>query len=797
MVARSIKCVLPGVLVCSALFAACGGSHGGAAAPTPSGEGGTTKPVGTGDEYMAPPGPPLIDGVPNLPVLQHVKANVHGTSAEITFDPFPGAKDYRVYVKPADKSTVRLASDGSLDGYENAMYRCAGGQAAPGVWVDFDPGPPTEGQSDGVPNWISVSTTVESNSAKGQHDVHGYTRTAADSTLGQVFLDQVDGTVPIYALGDPDPLSDNYAYGARVTQTRAKIYTADRGQYVASGFRDDGVAFYAPPTDSSKACGSDKPVPVYQKDFSDSGSLAHVFYAEGPEADARGKGTPVFYVCPNKLDKSKPLMRVYYTLASPGGNFGNFDQSGHDELVVGEERFERARCQGSTFGPCATASQSRWGVHWSNITGPVSLVVEALDAGCPFQGLLGHTSLQSLLVDSGDNNGDSTLMSDRVFTFDELRAAAPHGEVFLNGQWDAASKPHAIARALVDVSPQTRPQMEFQSDFAGNPEDFTELFESDGTTPKCGLTQELVKQANSNDPQCDGAHQFTSPTYQVLLQSVQNERYSVGIVNGELWTGYSGGKFRITPQGKTATFSDTTYLHAAMEVSSFTTGRRYPQIMISTQDMMTAQFLLDRTNDQKNTNIQPVIVMNPFDSGVGRHIVEIELCNTRPWQVNNHCPWFLLEAQDRTDKSKLGKWSPHPDPLDRFQDDKGVRYDLYVNTKKAYLFLDSQPYGCVDIEHRTTTDFGGATIDPQPAPPQPGPVNVTFGDVLYHAGAEAGYFQIYSPYHLKHLMYETTRHFDYIAYNSGEPAPGWDEKAIPCVTQMHNGGGAGTQTPEQ
>jgi hypothetical protein len=255
--------------------------------------------------------------------------------------------------------------------------------------------------------------------------------------------------------------------------------------------------------------------------------------------------------------------------------------------------------------------------------------------------------------------------------------------------------------------------------------------------------------------------------------------------------------------------SDTKYLHAAMEVSSFSTGRRYPQIMISTQDVVTSQWLLDRSPDgngtqlpgegtapDSNPNIQPVLVLNPIDAGIGRHILEVELCNQRPWEVNDHCPWFLLEEQDPT-ASGLGSWAPRPDLFDRFQDDRSVRYDIFVSTQKVYVYLDTLPYGCVDLTNRTSKDAAGNAINPTPVPLPAGPVSLVYGDVNYHEGAEIGYFQAYSPFHLNHEVYETTRNFDYIGYSSNVGAPPWNENIQPCVTQMHQGDDSGTQTPEQ
>lgn len=61
-----------------------------------------------------------------------------------------------------------------------------------------------------------------------------------------------------------------------------------------------------------------------------------------------------------------PLYRVSY----PDGCFDR-----PEVLTVGQADFEVARHEGT---PSVNA------FHWSGITGPTTLVVEALDQGCPF-----------------------------------------------------------------------------------------------------------------------------------------------------------------------------------------------------------------------------------------------------------------------------------------------------------------------------------------------------------------------------------------------------------------------------
>jgi hypothetical protein len=783
LIRLSSLAVAAGVVACG-----CGSKSSGS--ETRSSSEGVKPDAGTAPVTMAPaptmPGGalPPNTGLPDLPLMTHVQALVQGNSASITFDPVSGAKDYRVYLLP-QTSDVRLNADGSLAGVTNAVYRCAGLRAAPTIWVDEDQGPP----SNPIPNWVAVNSLVD------KEDVQGFRRALANATIGYGFEDPVPGTVAIYGVGDPSASADNYGYGIREMQTRTKMYVQDNTTYLAKGWRDDGVVFYALSSASSTACGTGAPVAIYTKNYTDDIGTSTVYYAAGPESMSRGTSSLAFYLCPTQATGSQPIMRAYNEINSPGGTLGK--PEGHDELAVGSERFARARCQGSNFDVCASSPQSLWQVHWANIQGPTQLVVEALDAGCPLQGLFGATSTPATKVNGDDNGGDNSLLNDPIFTLAQLQSKAANGEVFLNGTFDGSPTPHPIARALVTVSPQTRPTMDFSSNFAGPPEQFAESFDGNGD-PNCGYTPTLMNWADDTDT-CDGAHLFTSPTYNVLFFDVQDQRYSVGQTEGELWTGFSArvaGKFRISPKGATATMSASTFLHAAMEVTSFSTGRRYPQIMISEQDFVTSQWLLERGGDQLDTHIGSTMILQPIDSGLGRPVAELELCSQRGWQVNDQCPWFLLEKNDPPNVNDTGINNPHPDLFDRLQDDRSTRWDLYTSTSRAYIFIDSLPYACVDFTDRKATTSDGKAIAPTPVPPKAGTVTVSFGDVQYHAGAESDAFTIYSPFHLEHELFESTRHYDYIGFKSNEPAPAWDEGRFPCITQMYSGGTTGTQTPE-
>jgi hypothetical protein len=86
------------------------------------------------------------------------------------------------------------------------------------------------------------------------------------------------------------------------------------------------------------------------------------------------------------------------------------------------------------------------------------------------------------------------------------------------------------------------------------------------------------------------------------------------------------GKFRMTPPEK-ATISADTFLHVTMEVSSFTTARRYPQIIISDQHVPV----------QHNLALGNALLIHPY--GDWPNLFEVQVCDHRDWDVNLHCSY--------------------------------------------------------------------------------------------------------------------------------------------------------------
>jgi len=121
-------------------------------------------------------------------------------------------------------------------------------------------------------------------------------------------------------------------------------------------------------------------------------------------------------------------------------------------------------------------------------------------------------------------------------------------------------------------------------------------------------------------------------------------------------------------------------------------------------------------------------------------------------------------------------------PFEHAGMDRMTRFDAFISTQRLYVFMDGAPAGCT--QYPTGWNM------------QPGPVTVTFGDVLYHElapDAVCGGPRLFQFGH-EHQCTETTRHFDDLGFKSGVPAPAtgpaavlgaaftWDETRLPCAS---------------
>jgi hypothetical protein len=574
------------------------------------------------------------------------------------------------------------------------------------------------GVRNSAPVAVDGATQIQSGAVRTQVDnqsVGGYTRTLDDATLGYVSAVPGDGLVPVYALGDSSPAADNSCFFMRWQESRVKQYVtsdADRNTLLGQAFRDDGIAFYVP---SAAASGT-------QTVYTSLDGGTRYYFTDGPEAAMRKNATQAFSVFSNSADNLTPLMRVYYQ-----NGCGN----SHDELVAGKARFDRARNQGD--------SSPMNDLHWSGISGDTTLVVEALADGCPnLPGLLAPISQPA-----GMNDFGSPLPE--WLSLEDAQKLSPSGELYINGQYDQANQPRPIARSFVKVKPAAAPDLDWFQGF--DTPDSVGTF----TDTPCG-----------NPAGCYMEYREQTDYADIDFISMDTNRHTMKSVLGELWLMYDDvandtpGKFRLTPN-TTASMADDTYVYATMDVNAFTTARRYPQIIISDQKAPVQWNLVNGKS----------IVIQTF--GDWPYVYEVEVCDHRTWDVNNQCPAVdLYHYYQPGSTDQVQSLAPNAEVGERAGWDSDTHFEVWVSSKRAYLYLDGDPYGCVDLP-------SGA--------PSAGDVTVTFGDTLYHSGVDAlDWFS----YMKSNFQYDTRRHFDNLGFKSGVPAPTWDESRLPCQSAFQN-----------
>lgn len=646
--------------------------HGGSSTGGSGGGGGAVDPTCNGDV-----GSPLpkVDRA-----LEGVRAVVRGKGVSVTFEPIAGARDYRIYELPAAADVV---SAGGETHVTNAVYRCAGDREAPYIELD--------GQ--GPQGWVKSAT---------QGDVLGFSRDASTITLGHVYAVEGSGRKPVYALGSPAPDADGQCYEERWGATRLTEYVVDparRAALLAMGFRDDGVAFHVPE--------SGAPTTVHTWEESTDGP--RLYFSDAAELAARAGATPAFSVLDAPAEGTVPLQRVFYDVGCG---------TSHDVLAAGQGRFERVLTQGN---------QPVWELQWPSLSAGAVLVIEALDAGCPFQGHLSPTARPAL-------GGAQPFV-----TIEGVRAGAPHGEVFINGQHDPASAPRAIARSYLCVEPGA----------AESGWDYLATFDGE-----LGPITEVDKNTYGG-----WDLYLSSAELDISFHSIEPDAWAIGAVRGELWAAYAdwasdtNGKVRITPKKK-AEIAAGDYLHASMEVDLWATGRRYPQLWVSSHPAPVQDTMLQGTT------------LNLQTFGGWPTALELQLCDHQKWDVNAQCPSFAYEKEPFDDDP----WPPQPTVGEHAAVGRKGRLDLYVSTTRAYVFLDGAPYGCAALP-------AGAF--------SAGEVSVTYGDVLYHSGVDEPVVgSDYYVFHRDHMLTETRRHFDNLGFRSHVPAPSWDESRFPCTAEL-------------
>jgi hypothetical protein len=670
------------------------------------------------DGYMCTAGGCVRPGdLPTLPPVTGIKLTVRGDTALVDFDAMAGALDYRIYPYP-NKDDVLVGAAGEQT-IKNAIYRCAGDM-------------PLGRREDDVAGGFDLSLAMDQSAPN--ISLAGYRRTLADAVLGYVFLTPASDRLPVYRLADPNetggffnadylpPINNDYSAAEYV------VGDAERDRLVAAGMRDDGIAFYV------SVNGTRTIDRKWYADTWESGPVVY-FTDDGAEAAARAGDDPAsvrdfgqrFNVLATQEPDSVPLTRVLYGYAHT-----------FDVLAAGDANFQRILHQGNL--PIRSLA-------WSGLTERTTLVVEALDAGCPFPG--GYVGYMHADGDIAGGHYPS-------ITMDEGRLA-DSGELFINGQHDPASRPKPIARSFVDVTPAPPPQMDF--------------FESFSPATPWDQPPEVATDTNN------GYHLYRNDKWAIDFGGAL-PNHSLGPILGQFHIGCvdwgSSCGYEIIPRGVTTTLQAGKYLHVRMTVDMPSTFRRYPGIMITTTPFLDADpskyhvYDIPVTSrlgplDAEGTGTESTILVHPLIWDL-----QLQFCDQRGWGVGDQCKKANTKGR-RTHWDNNGQpWLPAPVIGQVAGEDRPVQIDVYASTDKIYLFQDDQPAGCARL----------------PAGRMPaGPVTVLYHAVGYHLAIDDPANENTSFKYLRaYSLMRTDRHFDDLGISNGVPAPDWDETIFPCGT---------------
>lgn len=656
--------------------------------------------------------------LPELPPIENVRVIMNTDTARVEFEPIDAALDYRIYPLPNDDD-ILVGEDGELV-INNAIYRCAGDR--PFTRRQDDPG-----------GFFDASTTAM---------VHDYQRTEEEAILGYAYTIPGPDRSPVYRMANPDG-AGGYAWDY-VTPPSSEYNSADyvvgedeRDRLIAMGYRDDGIAFYAP-TDGTR--------PVYRLEYEDGdmGSHSTIFFNDGPEHDAHADDSDGvadmgerFRLLDEPADGAVPVYRVYYLMTNA-----------FDVLAAGEARYQRALNQGNL---------PVWSLTWPGLTEPTTLVLEALDQGCPFPN--GYISYESA---PGNPDTDGHYPS---ITLDQARLES--GEAYVNGQHDPANRPKPIARAFVDVSPEPAPEMDWYESFdvGGNWAEFDQF-----------------------DTFNNGIYLRRNDDW-VIEFSGCGEGNTVGPVLGQLVFG--GGDYgsscnmSIVPRAVEPEIKSDSYVHLRMTTEIPSTHRRYPQIMLTTTPLANVGELNENDVPVRHrlgplpfeedyvahSGSEHTIVVQPFSSA---HEMQIEFCDGRGWGVSVQCPraniygFHVGSYEDEWD----APWVPMPVLGDMVGHDRPVRFDVYASTKRVYVTLDGKPAGCAVL--------------PEGRMPE-GRITPIFGSVIYHGGIDEAVTEESSPhqYLRKYSLVHYDRKIDDLGIELDAEPPAWDESLLPCGTRWY------------
>ncbi|HEY6879271.1 MAG TPA: hypothetical protein VI299_14695, partial [Polyangiales bacterium] len=265
------------------------------------------------------------------------------------------------------------------------------------------------------------------------------------------------------------------------------------------------------------------------------------------------------------------------------------------------------------------------------------------------------------------------------------------------------------------------------------------------------------------------------------------DNLTVGPLLGQLATGFadygSSCNMSIVPRGVAPKVSAQSYLHVRMSTTIPSSGRRYPQLMLTTTKVLNPGDVQPLDNVPLHARLGPLsfqnagpgpektIIVQPFG---GFHQLNVEFCDQRGWGVNEQCPQANIYGHHAGNYQATwdSPWLPVPVLGDLAGFDRPVQFDVYASTERVYVYVDDKPAGCAVL----------------PAGRMPaGDVTVAYRAVLYHSDIdesvvpETSGHQYLHRYSISHY----DRFMDDFGIDQGVQAPSWDESILPCGTRWY------------
>lgn len=438
-------------------------------------------------------------------------------------------------------------------------------------------------------------------------------------------------------------------------------------------------------------------------------------------------------------------------------------------------------------------------IEVTNLEGPTTLVIEAIDHACPYSGALAPKH-EDIIVTI-----DEVPVVDRItfslFTADEVRGR--FGSLVLNGhgkspnlgQPGPTASPKVLARAAVRVTPSgkaTPRTADFFDDFDG----------ASGPLVFAGPADDVRRSYRQ------GRH-FTNSKWDWFIYGDQDEKAQLSEERGLLHVTLPDWKQDIfstvvgVPRGPVA-LSETSYLHLTFEVPSNATSRRYwwvglcgaaqPGQTFDAENhflghLVQTSFFYEPDGLNVSTDGWNCLQFFPRDGspfGLGSQAarsqsdvlvmvntpgapVRDNVVNVSPAQYPSYAAkpsWFRMQNAD----GSLGAGILD----DQLLVGSRTRFDVWLKRDRLIMYVNGKQRLCNDFPRSALTMAEGA---------------VAFGQVLYHSAAERLEFsrdyndRTGQRYYLENSPYVDEREWDNVGYEAQVAAPS-DFDALPCY--QHN-----------